>query len=306
MRNCQEVGSMLWFHCPPAAPPLMLLASIPRKQKLDNAVVEAMIYKTVIPLWSNSFVRNLALSGAGLAVMSWVHAELQRRRRLTPLALADRYKDLNRAILPPFLPEEIPVVFIEDDDDEEETVEAETIQNPDDALPLRLHRHWKQFTRKAPASVSFGKRIQEWRRMRRLRICERNNAHRLAIMDELIALQTLKKKARRQRASHFGKPVANTESDDPATKDDRNSLGYALVTGASRGIGRAIAVELARWEVPLILVARDEDALTALAFDLQTCYGVECCVLPADLSKPNTAENIYKTVQQAGLTVDVG
>ena len=287
----------------------MLLASIPRKQKLEGTALEEMIYKTVIPLWSNSFVRNLALSGAGLAIVSWAHSELQRRRRLTPLALADRYKDLNRAILPPFLPEEIHVAFIEDEDDdeeEEETVEETTDEDPNDALPLRLHRQWKQFARKAPRSVSAGKHIQEWRQMRRRRLCERNNAHRLAVMDELIALQTLKQKARQQRGSHYGKRVTHAGSDVSANKDDRNSLGYALVTGASKGIGRAIAVELARWEVPLILVARDVNALTALAFDLHACYGVDCFVLPADLSKPNTAENIYKTVQQAGLTVDVG
>jgi short-subunit dehydrogenase len=82
-------------------------------------------------------------------------------------------------------------------------------------------------------------------------------------------------------------------------------LGYALVTGASRGIGRALAVELARWEFPLILVARDLEKLKDVAHEIETCYGVKCCVIQADLSEPNAAENIYKVTRNAGLTVDV-
>lgn len=304
MRNFQEVGSQLWFHCPPASPPLIFLASLPRKQKLEGAAVEEIIYKRVVPLWSNAFVRNLALSGAGLAIMSWAHSELRRKRRLATLPLADRYRDINRAVLPPFLPEEVPIVFLKDVENEEET--EETIGEDGEVVPPRLSRHWKQFAQKAPTPVTFRRRIQEWKRMRRVRHCERKNAHRMAIMDELVALQTLKKKARQQRQSRFGKKAPNTESAASQDNgDDEKSLGYALVTGASKGIGRAIAVELARWEIPLILVARDVDALTALAYDLTTCFGVDCCVLPADLSKPSAAENIYKTVQESGLNVDV-
>ena len=41
--------------------------------------------------------------------------------------------------------------------------------------------------------------------------------------------------------------------------------GYALITGASGGIGRAIAVELARYRIPVILVARDVSKLNRVA-----------------------------------------
>jgi len=84
-----------------------------------------------------------------------------------------------------------------------------------------------------------------------------------------------------------------------------SSLGYAFVTGASRGIGRAFAVELARYEIPLILVARDETTLKALALDIQTAYGVPCVIIKADLSEKGTAKRIYETTKEAGLKVDI-
>ena len=64
-------------------------------------------------------------------------------------------------------------------------------------------------------------------------------------------------------------------------------------------------VELARWEIPLILVARDVPRLTSLAYDLEACYGIRCCVLEADLSQPHAAEQIHDVTQQAGLRVDI-
>jgi short-subunit dehydrogenase len=88
-------------------------------------------------------------------------------------------------------------------------------------------------------------------------------------------------------------------------KESVEPLGYALVTGASRGIGRAIAVELARWEIPLIIVARDVKRLTDLATEIETCYGVKCCVLQADLSEPGAAERVWASTKDAGLKVDI-
>jgi short-subunit dehydrogenase len=57
----------------------------------------------------------------------------------------------------------------------------------------------------------------------------------------------------------------------------------ALVTGPTSGLGRLFADRLARRGYDVVLVARDEDRLRAVADELGTTYGVGCEVLPADL-----------------------
>src|SRR5262245_51431421 len=62
-------------------------------------------------------------------------------------------------------------------------------------------------------------------------------------------------------------------------------LGSALITGASSGIGAVYAERLARRGYDLVLVARDEARLQALAGKLRAETGVTVEVLRADLTK---------------------
>jgi uncharacterized protein len=79
---------------------------------------------------------------------------------------------------------------------------------------------------------------------------------------------------------------------------------WALVTGASAGIGAALARELASRGAKLILTARRRDRLETLAADL-TAKGTEVRIVVADLNEPTAAQQIYDATEGAGLTVDI-
>jgi short-subunit dehydrogenase len=73
---------------------------------------------------------------------------------------------------------------------------------------------------------------------------------------------------------------------------------FALVTGASEGIGRSFATELAKRGLNVLLVARRADALKQLSQELESKYKVLCPVLVADLSVPADVENVLHHAQQ--------
>ena len=67
---------------------------------------------------------------------------------------------------------------------------------------------------------------------------------------------------------------------------------YALITGASKGIGRAIAESLARSGYHLLLAARSEEELQQLSELLKEAYKIEVFYLSIDLSVEHAAEQV--------------
>lgn len=84
-----------------------------------------------------------------------------------------------------------------------------------------------------------------------------------------------------------------------------NPASTALVTGASAGIGGAIAHELASRGHGLVLVARRKDRLDALAEELADAHGVRTETIACDLSDDGPRSRLPEQIAELGLEVDV-
>ena len=87
---------------------------------------------------------------------------------------------------------------------------------------------------------------------------------------------------------------------------DKNWRGrWALVTGASAGIGVALARELAAAGANLVLTARRRERLDRLAQDLRRDFFVQTEVFPADLAQPDAPQKIRAFTDSKGLAVEI-
>ncbi|MBK6837768.1 MAG: SDR family oxidoreductase [Bacteroidetes bacterium] len=82
-------------------------------------------------------------------------------------------------------------------------------------------------------------------------------------------------------------------------------MGYALVTGASKGIGKAIATRLAKQGYDLLLIARSENLLGDLSKELQEKYKVKILIIGVDLSTDGAVDQISRKIESEQLPIQI-
>jgi short-subunit dehydrogenase len=80
---------------------------------------------------------------------------------------------------------------------------------------------------------------------------------------------------------------------------------WALITGASAGIGMALARELAAGGTNLVLTARRRDRLTGLAGELSAKHDVRTLVCVADLAQPLGPQEIFAFTEEKNIAIDL-
>ncbi len=96
-------------------------------------------------------------------------------------------------------------------------------------------------------------------------------------------------------------------TDTPMTQSELFSLSgrSAIITGGGRGIGRAIATELARAGANLVITYRANSSLAEAAAHELRAFGVGCQVVKADVRESADLDRVVKECQQAFGTVDI-
>ncbi len=84
-----------------------------------------------------------------------------------------------------------------------------------------------------------------------------------------------------------------------------NKQQYALITGATEGIGKELAKQFADNGFNLVLVARSKDELAATASELQQQSGAEVITVQKDLMKRESPFEVFEEVKAKGIQVDV-
>jgi short-subunit dehydrogenase len=79
----------------------------------------------------------------------------------------------------------------------------------------------------------------------------------------------------------------------------------AIITGASEGLGKAFAIEIAKRGHNLLLVSLSNTGLSHLAAYLQKTFGVRADILELDLTTPGSSEEIFTYLSNQKLTAHI-
>lgn len=80
---------------------------------------------------------------------------------------------------------------------------------------------------------------------------------------------------------------------------------YALVTGATSGIGNGFAHVLARDGINLVIAARNATRLNEVKNELEARYSIKVTTIPGDLADPETPAEIFRILKQEGIVLSL-
>ncbi|MFC1592993.1 SDR family NAD(P)-dependent oxidoreductase, partial [Candidatus Omnitrophota bacterium] len=80
---------------------------------------------------------------------------------------------------------------------------------------------------------------------------------------------------------------------------------YALVTGATSGIGYEVVKLLAKDGKNLIIIARDKNRLEQVKTEIENEYRIIVRILPEDLSVPQAPSWIFSELEKEDINVDI-
>ncbi|HSB91986.1 MAG TPA: SDR family NAD(P)-dependent oxidoreductase, partial [Flavitalea sp.] len=84
-----------------------------------------------------------------------------------------------------------------------------------------------------------------------------------------------------------------------------DNIFYTLITGASEGFGKALAIECASRNMHLVLVALPGSGLQLLGPYLKETFGIQVIVIEKDLCKEDGCLQVYQEVQRTGVQVNM-
>src|SRR6267142_2538921 len=93
--------------------------------------------------------------------------------------------------------------------------------------------------------------------------------------------------------------------DPPPNSTRMTQTSYALVTGASRGLGKYFARALAARQQNLVLVARDTDRLAKVSAELEKTYGIRAETVALDLASSGAGGRLAQQMNERGLKIDL-
>ena len=83
-----------------------------------------------------------------------------------------------------------------------------------------------------------------------------------------------------------------------------NNQQLALITGSSRGIGKAVAINFAKNGIDVVITGRNESRLKKVKEELNQ-FDIKSYYIPADLSEENSIENIIDFLTKSNLKVNI-